>query len=322
MSSFSEIGDAIRSAERIVILSHARPDGDAVGSQVALGLSLIAAGKQVRMLNEDGTPQSLNFLPGSDKVEKPNGSVQADLLIAVDTANQVRLGQGCLDAVEGINPVANIDHHISNELYGNLNYVDAEAPASGQIIYELLEDQGFPINREIVTSLFVAISTDTGSFRYPATTARTYEIVAELVRGGADVGELSRLTYENYPRRRIDLLKELLSVYKLSCNDRVASWVLTDEVKDRVGMQADDGNDLIDLIRGIDSVVVAVFFEQLPGGRIRVSMRSKSPEADVCAICGEFGGGGHTLAAGARVRGEITEVEQRVLKTIHETLQR
>ncbi|MFT4550770.1 MAG: phosphoesterase RecJ-like protein [Pseudoalteromonas tetraodonis] len=322
MSSFSEIGDAIRASERIVILSHARPDGDAIGSQVALGESLRAAGKTVQLLNEDGTPLALEFLPCSDSVAMPLGNVEADLVIALDTANKVRLGARCLDAIAGISPLINIDHHKSNELYGDVNYVDAESPASGQIVYELLVDQGLPITREVVSNLFVAISTDTGSFRYPSTTARTYEIVAKLVDAGADVGELSRLTYENYPARRIELLKELLSVYRLTSGGRVASWILTDEIKTRIGVQASDSENLIDLIRGIDSVIVAVFFEQLPGGRVRVSMRSKSNAADVCAICGEFGGGGHTLAAGARVKGDIAEVEKRVLDKIHETIER
>ncbi|MGI9243767.1 MAG: DHH family phosphoesterase [Verrucomicrobiales bacterium] len=322
MGRFSAIGDALRAAQRVVILSHARPDGDAIGSQVALGLSLEAAGKSVRMLNEDGTPEMLGFLPGSGRVETPAAKkLEADLVVALDTANRVRLGQGCLEAIDGIAPIANVDHHKSNERYGDLNYIDAASPASGQIVFELLEEESFPLTPEVVANLFVAISTDTGSFRYPATTARTYEIVAELVRAGADVGELSRLTYENYPARRIELLRDLLAVYKLSSEGRVASWVLTDEIKDRIGVQADDSENLLDLIRGIDSVIVAVFFEQLPGGRVRVSMRSKSEAVDVCAICAEFGGGGHTLAAGARVKGGVGEVEQQVLKKIHETIE-
>lgn len=321
MSRFSAIGEAIRSAERIVILSHARPDGDAIGSQVGLGLSLAEAGKTVRLLNEDGTPEGFRFLPGAGRVETPEQKLEADLVIALDTANKARLGPGCLSAIEGLAPLANLDHHKSNELYGDLNYVDADSPASGQIVYELLDEEGFPITPEVVANLFVAISTDTGSFRYPATTARTYEIVAELVRAGADVGELSRLSYENYPARRIELLKELLAVYKLSSAGRVASWVLSDEIRDRVGAGPDDSENLLELIRGIDSVIVAVFFEQLPGGRVRVSMRSKSEAVDVCAICAEFGGGGHTLAAGSRVKGDLAEVEQLVLKKIHETIE-
>ena len=323
MSEFAQIGDAIRASQRIVILSHARPDGDAIGSQVALGLALEAAGKSVILLNEDGTPESLRFLPGSDRVVVPGAgeTVAADLVIALDTANRIRLGANSIEATAGISPVINIDHHKSNELYGDLNFVDPESPASGQIVFELLSDQGLPINADIVANLFVAISTDTGSFRYPATTARTYEIVARLVEAGADVGELSRLAYENYPARRVELLKELLAVYKLTSGGRVASWVLTDEIKNRLGVQPSDSENLLEQIRGIDSVVVAVFFEQLPGGRVRVSMRSKSAQADVCAICSEFGGGGHTLAAGARVKGEIGDVERQVLQKIHETIE-
>jgi phosphoesterase RecJ-like protein len=321
MTSFAEIGEAIDAAGRIVVLSHARPDGDAIGSQVALGLSLAAAGKPVQLVNQDGTPENLTFLPGADRVEMPGKQCNADLVIALDTATKVRLGPDCLSVVEGITPLINIDHHKSNELYGDLNLIDAESPASGQIIYEFLRDRSLPITPEIAANLFVAISTDTGSFRYPSTTSRTYQIVAELVEAGADVGELSRLCYENYPARRIDLLKDLLSIYKLGCDGRVASWVLTEELKQGLGIQANDSEGLIDLIRGIDSVIVAVFFEELPGGRVRVSMRSKSESADVCKICAAFGGGGHTLAAGARIRGEIGDVEQQVLKKIHETIE-
>jgi len=322
MDSFAAIGEAVRDADCIVVLSHAGPDGDAIGSQVGLGLSLSAAGKRVQLLNEDGTPDSLSFLPGADQVRTPaGGRVVADLAIALDTANKVRLGAGCLEAIAGISPLINLDHHKSNELYGDLNFVDAESPASGQIVFDFLKHQGLPVTAEVAANLFVAISTDTGSFRYPATGARTYEVAAELVRAGAGVGELSRLAYESYPARRIELLKELLAVYKLGSGGRVASWVLSDEIKQRVGVQPSDSENLLDLIRGIDSVVVAVFFEQLPGGRVRVSMRSKSPEVDVCAICAEFGGGGHTLAAGARVVGAIAEVEQRVLRKIHETIE-
>ena len=163
MSEFAQIGDAIRASQRIVILSHARPDGDAIGSQVALGLALEAAGKSVILLNEDGTPESLRFLPGSDRVVVPGAgeTVAADLVIALDTANRIRLGANCIEATAGISPVINIDHHKSNELYGDLNFVDPESPASGQIVFELLSDQGLPINADIVANLFVAISTDT-----------------------------------------------------------------------------------------------------------------------------------------------------------------
>ena len=167
----------------------------------------------------------------------------------------------------------------------------------------------------------MAISTDTGSFRFPATSARTYEVAADLVRAGADVGALSQAVYERYPFRRIELLRELLNDLKMSSEGRVASWNLGLGEKERLGIQPDDSEGLSDLIRAIDTVVVAVFFEELRGGTVRVSMRSKDAGlANVCEICRHFGGGGHALAAGARVEGDMEEISETVLARIDQTL--
>jgi phosphoesterase RecJ-like protein len=166
----------------------------------------------------------------------------------------------------------------------------------------------------------VAISTDTGSFQYPNTTARTFEIASALVRAGVDVGSISQKLYENYPRRRVELLRELLGTMRFAADGKVASFSLGLETANRLGVLPEDNEGLIDHLRAIRGVIVAVFFEELPEAKVRVSMRSKNEAADVCAICKLFGGGGHTLAAGARVRGTLHEVEQRVLKAVCDTV--
>ena len=321
-ASLNEIGDALRAADSIVLLAHVRPDGDAIGSEVALGSSLRALGKDVVVMNEDGCPESLAFLPESDSVVRPGGAaLTPDLCVALDTANRPRLGSGCLAASSAAGKVINIDHHISNERYGDLVHVDAESPATGQIVFELIKANGFPLTDAARDNLFVAISTDTGSFRYPATTARTYEVIAELVRAGADVGALSQAVYERYPFRRVELLHDLLGKLKMTADSRVASWSLDLATKDRLSLKPDDSENLTDVIRAVDTVVVAVFFEELRGGTIRVSMRSKDAgAANVCEICRHFGGGGHALAAGARVEGDLAEVSEQVLTKIHQTL--
>ena len=325
-ATLTEIGEALRAAERIVLLAHVRPDGDAIGSQVALGSSLRAMGKEVVVMNEDGCPDTLRFLPEADTVVRPGEAMlTADLCVALDTANRERLGAGCLAATESAGRVINIDHHISNERYGDLVHVDAESPATGQIVYDLIEANGFPLTEAARDHLFIAISTDTGSFRYPATGARTYEVAAALVRAGADVGALSQAIYERYPFRRVELLRELLGKLEMTSEDRVASWALDLETKDRLALKPDDSESLSDVIRSIDTVVVAVFFEELRPidgvGTVRVSMRSKDRElADACEICRHFGGGGHALAAGARVEGGLDEVSKQVLAKIHQTL--
>jgi phosphoesterase RecJ-like protein len=319
-STFAEIGRALRDHQRFAVLSHVRPDGDALGSQLALALSLQELGKTVRVWNEDGMLEKYSFLPHAELLTKPPAAKEdVDVVVALDTAVQTRLG-AALDAVGSAKMTINIDHHPSNPAYGDLVYVDPASPATGQILFELIADQKLPLTKEIAENLYVAISTDTGSFQYPNTTARTFEIAAGLIRIGVDVGRVSQLLYENYPRRRIELLRELLGTMRFEGKGRVASFSLSLEMAKRLGVLPEDNEGLIDHLRAIHGVIVAVFFEELPDGKVRVSMRSKSEKADVCAICMKFGGGGHTLAAGARVRGTLAEVEQKVLEAICEVV--
>ena len=314
-SSFAEIAGALRAAQNIVVLSHVRPDGDAFGSQLALALSLQELGKTVTVWAEEGLLEKYSFMPGGHMLIPPPAEPQTfDLAVALDTAVQNRLGLA-LDAVHADTWI-NIDHHPTNPRYGDLVYIDATAPATGQILFELLSATDLPINEAIAENLFVAISTDTGSFQYPNTTARTFEIGAELLKCGVKVGRVSQLLYESYPRRRVELLRELLGTMRFEADGRVASFSLSLAAAGRLGVLPEDNEGLIDHIRAVDGVVVAVFFEELLEGKVRVSMRSKSDAADVAAICQRFGGGGHKLAAGARVRGTLAEVEQRVMEAI------
>jgi bifunctional oligoribonuclease and PAP phosphatase NrnA len=316
-ATLAEIAEALRGRQRFTLMSHVRPDGDALGCIIALGLSLREMGKEVTLWNEDGVADKFHYLPGWELVSKPPMEpVDLEVAVALDTATQVRLGTA-LKAVKSAKLWINIDHHISNEGYGDLSYIDATAPATGQILYELIDLAGFPLTPLIADNLFTAISTDTGSFQYPNTTARTYEIGAALIRAGVKVGELSQKMYESYPMRRIFLLRALLNVLKISCDGRVASFVLTQKLVDELGVQPEDNEGLIDTIRAIDGIIVAAFIEELAGeDKVRISLRSKDPRVDVCKIAQQFRGGGHTLAAGARIRGTVTEVETRVLDAI------
>jgi phosphoesterase RecJ-like protein len=315
-SKLDEIGRVLREHERFAVLSHIRPDGDALGSQLALALSLQQLGKKVRVWNEDGMLEKYSFLPRAELLTKPpHTGEDVDVAIALDTAIQNRLGTA-FAAVRSTGVWINIDHHLSNPGYGDLVYVDPTAPATGQIIFDLIKNQGFPFNREIAENLYAAISTDTGSFQYSKTSARTFEIAAELVCTGINVGRLSQQLYENYPRRRVELLRELLRTMRFERSGRVASFSLTLKTAAELQVLPEDNEGLIDHLRAIRGVIVAVFFEELADGKVRVSMRSKSDAVDVCAICQKFGGGGHTLAAGARVRGTLAEVEKNVLEEI------
>jgi len=322
-TTFEEIGRVLREHQRFVVLSHVRPDGDALGSQLALGLSLKKLGKDVRIWNEEGVLEKYSFLPRAELLTKPPATAEdVDVVIALDTAIQNRLGT-TVKSIGSAKIWINIDHHLTNPRYGDLVIIDESAPATGEIIFRLIKSQGLPFDREIAENLFVAISTDTGSFQYPKTSARTFEIAAELVcNGDLDVGKISQQLYESYPRRRLELLRELLRTMRFSECDRIATFSLSLKTAEELGVIPEDNEGLIDHVRAVHGVVVAAFFEELTDGKIRVSMRSKDERVDVCAICQKFGGGGHTLAAGARVRGTLAEVEERVLEQTREAVKR
>src|SRR5436309_12421224 len=321
VSTFDEIGRVLREHQRFAILSHVRPDGDALGSQLALALSLQQLGKNVRVWNEEGMLEKYSFLPRAELLTKPPAIAdEVDVAIALDTAIQNRLGTA-FAAVGSAKIWINIDHHRSNPSYGDLVIIDPSAPATGEIIFRLIKSQGLPFNHDIAENLFAAISTDTGSFQYPKTSARTFEIAAELVRaGGLDVGQLSQQLYESHPRRRLEPLRELLRTMRFSECGRIATFGLSLKTAAELGVIPEDNEGLIDHLRAVHGVIVAVFFEELADGKVRLSMRSKDERVDVCAICQEFGGGGHTLAAGARVRGTLAEVEEKVLEETREAV--
>src|SRR5438045_2377987 len=245
-SKFQEIGQILRDHQRFAILGHVRPDGDALGSQLALALSLQALGKEVRVWNEDGMLEKYSFLPRAELLTKPPSTADdVDVAIALDTAIQNRLGTA-LAAVRSAKIWINIDHHLSNPGYGDLVIVDPSAPATGEIIFRLIKSQGLPLNHDIAENLFAAISTDTGSFQYPKTSARTFEIAAELVRaGGLDVGQLSQQLYESHPRRRLELLRELLRTTRFECGGRAANISITLKTAADLAVLPEDNEGLI-----------------------------------------------------------------------------
>lgn len=314
------IAEALCAHQRFVIMSHMRPDGDALGCELAMAICLLEMGKEVTVWNEDGMLDKFRFLPRAELVQKPPTTAQDfDVAIALDTATQERVGS-CLQAVGKVKLWINIDHHVSNNGYGDLAHIDPSAPAAGQILYELFRSQNLPFTYEMADNLFVAISTDTGSFQYPNTSARSFEIGAELIKAGVNVGRLSQLVYESYPLRRIELLRAVLNTLKISCDGRLASFSLSMATAQQIGAKPEDNEGLIDYIRAIEGVIVAAFIEELPGSKVRISLRSKDPKVDVCKICSQFKGGGHTLAAGARTRGTLAEVETKVLKAISDEI--
>jgi phosphoesterase RecJ-like protein len=323
-SSLQEVAQTLRGASRFVVAAHVRPDGDAVGSALGLALSLRAAGKQVEVLLEDGVPGNLDFLPQAATVLRPPYAdlPVAEVAIALDTATRERLGAATEAELLKAPLLVNIDHHPTNPGYGHLNHIDAGQPAVGQIIHELLEIAQLPMPLEVLEHLYAAISTDTGSFQYPSTTARTHEIAARMLAAGLDAAGLAQRLYQSCPLRRVELLRAMLNEMRWRAEGRIVSWNLSLSCQQQIGMQAGDTEGLIDTLRQIDGVQAAVIFEELADGKVRVSARSKCDSLDVSVVCGRFGGGGHRLASGARLAGPLEQASLTFLEALEHDVRR
>jgi phosphoesterase RecJ-like protein len=316
-----QIAGLLRSEKTFLILTHFRPDGDAVGSQLALALLLKDLGKQVATWNDDEVPVKFHFLPGSGTITKPPAEPRDfDVVIAIDASTWQRVGTAA-QKIKSRKHFINIDHHVSNDKFAEINWIVPDAPASGQIAFDLIKRGGFKLTRDIAACLFAAISTDTGSFTYANTTAECLRVAAELVQTGIDVGEVCRHIYESYPYARLQLLQMALADIKLAHSKRVAYYWVTNEMYEESGAKREDTEGLIDYARSIEGVYVAILFEELPEpNKVRISLRSKHPKVDVNSIARRFGGGGHHEAAGARLTGETHEIEGRVVAVVESAL--
>lgn len=311
--------EAIREHRTFCIVGHIRPDGDCIGSQLALALALRHEGKQVTVWNQDTVPQKYRFLNPDGLLEKPRAGKKFDCVIATDCASYERLGKvgACINERKLL---INIDHHISNPRYGDLNWVSPREASTGELIYRLIKVARWPITPAMADLLFTAISTDTGSFQYANARPGTFHTGAELVTRGANLARICDEVYQSYPLSRAKLLKHVYSKFRLTDNDRIAWFWLKQADFARTGAESDDTEGLIDHIRAIEPVVVACVFEELSPEHTRISLRSKDQRVSVNEIAALFGGGGHPAAAGARVAGNPLGVQRRVIAAIKKAL--
>jgi phosphoesterase RecJ-like protein len=311
--------DGIRNCETVCVIGHIRPDGDCIGSQVGLSLALQAAGKKVTCWNQDPVPAKLSFMVPKNMVQAPEPEREFDCVIATDCASFERLGNvgAC---VQKRKLFINIDHHASNTRYADINWVSAKEPSTGELIFRLLKAANWPITPAIADCLFTAVSTDTGSFQYPSTRPSTYHTAAELVKRGADLAKVCNEVYQSYPLSRVRLLQHVYNRFKLTQNNQVAYFWLRKRDYTRTGASPADSEGLIDHIRDIEPVVVACVFEEAEPGLTRISLRSKSEHVNVNTIANQFGGGGHSAAAGARIPGKSITVQRKVLTAIKRAL--
>lgn len=322
MKSSSELIEqiikTIGESQTICIAGHIRPDGDCIGSQIGMALPLKELGKDVTVWNQDPMPQKYAFLDSADMWEQPKGKKQFDLLICTDCASFERLGT-VGPAVER-KVTINIDHHTSNTRYGDINWISALEASTGELIFKLLQAAKWKITPKIADCLFTAVSTDTGSFQYSTTKPITYHTAGDLVESGADVETICHKVYQSFTLPRIHLLRHVYNQFKLTHSDQIAYLWLRQKDFTRTRADRSDTEGLIDHIRAIEPVVIAVVFEEIEPELTRISLRSKSPKIDVNKIAKLFGGGGHSAAAGAHIPGSQLSVQRRVVAACKKAL--
>jgi len=310
----SQIGQKIQTANRILVVSHVRPDGDAIGSCLGLGLALRAAGKQVQTVLTDGLPASFRHLPGSQDVQKkPEG--EFDLFITVDCADFRRTGQQFESFPR---PDINIDHHITNERFGGLNLIEPEAVATCAILTEHLPAWGLTISREVAACLATGIVTDTLGFRTSNTSPAALRQAAALMETGINLPELYdiALNRRSYPAARY----WGAGLSRLTSEEGIVYGVLTLQDRKASGYGGNDDADLINIISTIEKHQIGMIFVEQSDGHVKISWRALQPGVDVSGVARSFGGGGHQAAAGADIAGELQEVKTRVLQATRQML--
>lgn len=311
--------DGIRASKTICIVGHVRPDGDCIGSELGLALALRHQGKKVVCWNEDEMPRKLAFLDPDTLLQKPRPGQKFDCVIATDCASFERLGT-VGPCIQQRKLFINIDHHPSNTRYGDVNWISAKEASTGELIFRLLQSANWPVTPAIANCLFTAISTDTGSFQYASARPATYYAGGKLVERGADLAKVCHEVYQSYPLSRVRLLKHVFNHFRLTHDDQIAYFWLKRSDYTRTGAIPDESEGLIDHIRAIEPVVVACLFEEIDTDLIRISLRSKSEQINVNEIARQFGGGGHSAAAGARLAGTPLSVQRRVINALKKAL--
>jgi phosphoesterase RecJ-like protein len=311
--------DGIRASSTICIVGHVRPDGDCVGSQLGLAMALQNQEKRVFCWNQDAIPRKLAFLDPNHLLQPPKPGRQFDCVIATDCASFERLG-AVGPCVADRKLLINIDHHQSNTRYGDINWIAARQPSTGELIFRLLRAANWAVTPAVADCLFTAISTDTGSFQYPSTRPSTYYVAGKLVDRGANLAKVCNEVYQSYPLSRVRLLRHVFNHFKLTHDNQIAYFWLKKADFARTGASADDTEGLIDHIRAIEPVVVACVFEEMEPELTRISLRSKSEKVNVNEVANLFDGGGHPAAAGARIPGKPGAVQRQVLAALKKAL--
>jgi len=305
-SILAHVAEAIRQRHRFVVVSHVRPDGDAVGSQLAMAYALRDMGKDVRVVSRDLAPPPLNVFPGVsdiaivDRVDDPG-----DAVIVMEAGDLLRTGVSGLE--HGF--VINIDHHVGNSMFGAVNWLDVSAAACGEMVFDLVRELGVPLSYEIAVHLYIALLTDTGSFHHSNITPRTFDICRQCVEAGVNPSLVARSVFDNNNLGRLKLMGAVLSRMQLDDTGRLATVSVDEQLVTACHGTYEDTEGLINLPLTVGEIQAVVLFKEVGPDDWRVSMRSKG-DVNVNAVAREFGGGGHKNASGCSASGSLEQLKR------------
>jgi phosphoesterase RecJ-like protein len=310
------ICDAIRQRQRFVITSHARPDGDAIGSQVAMMWALRQLGKDVRMVSADPAPPQFQVFPGVADIQ-----VSKTIDGHFDAAIVMECGDLSRTGVEGFDKyfVINIDHHVGNTNYGVLNWFDPGAAACGEMVFDLIDALGVTLTPEIATHIYITILTDTGGFHFSHITPRTFEICRRCTAAGAKPEAIARAVYDSSTMGRLRLMGAILHGLEFEAGGRTAVAALTLKLLQDTGATHEDSDGLINIPLTVKDIQAVAFFKEVAPENFRISLRSKG-NIDVNRVANVFGGGGHKNAAGCTMNGAYAEVRAKILAELKQAL--
>jgi len=317
--AFAAVCQELSRGRRFLITSHARPDGDSIGSQMALALALEYLGKQVRVVNADPPPVPYRMFPAVDRIEvAPAVDGDADAAIVLECSDLSRPGLAGLERFR----IVNIDHHPGATPYGAVNWFEPTAAACAELVVAVTDALGAPMTRAIATHVYLAILTDTGSFRHAGITARTFDICRRAVEAGVDPAEMANLVFDSASVGRLRLLGRLLETMAIEADGRLAVLAYDDDLLEALGASPDDTEGLINVPLSARTIeAVALLRGQRGTSDVRVSLRSKGA-IDVRQVAHRFGGGGHLNAAGCTLAGPLDAARAAIVEAVAAALDR
>ncbi len=310
----NKLMEIVSRSNSIAITSHIDPDGDSIGSILGLGLALKQKYKNIKILIRDSLPSRYEFLPGSELIKKYDDIEEQkfDLLFVLDCGDEKRIGSN--EILKNSKTIVNIDHHISNTKFGDINIIDASSSSTCEMVFSFIKDLNLLINKEVATCIYTGIVTDSGNFMYDSATEKTHLIASELLKTNLNKG---RIIYNLYQRKSINSLKFIgysLTNMKIALDGRLAIFKVTLDLLNEFNVSYDNIEGLVSYGRDIEGIDISVVIREQENGKVKLSFRSKDDDVDVRALAQLFNGGGHKKASGATLTASLAEAESMVIE--------